>query len=916
MALGDDILNRLLVTEPTVTEEEEEKPKPEALSLGDQILSRSLAPTPTPAPVTPEPTPSPAVLETPAAAEPEKKPFLERAFPETFAKQRRVGPGTLGSTILEALNIPTRALAAITTEQKFEEPAAFLAKKPVEAVKEAVTDLENKAIERFGVETPSGKKALPPQARVGFEAIRQATDFTGRFISDPLVAAGGTVARVFRKGAKSVTRMAMLEDEIAIKAKNLTVAEKAQGELEKSILLRRGEPGLNEQELSFMRQNSDKLGKEVEQATQELNAAKARVTPTAPPTIEPGIPKVEKQIPLRVDLSKPDFKEASGLRKKIQEKSRPVTDLFNSVERGLETRGEPGRQFLQTIKNWENESRTFTGAHVSDYATIVKGLSKAEKVNVRKSLQGELPNAPDKIKKAAEDVRGLYNTLFRKAEAAGLKTGWIDKDGAYNAGEALAYRKDYFPVKLDINKIRKKQDEVKKFLLDSGQVKTEAKADALVQLIIEHDATLQTTGKFVDRSHIRELAKRAGNVEFARKMKAKLPEEFYINNLDDVTINYISRLGNRVSQLKNFGDKNQTINNLVNSGASIDDINYFSRVRDLALNVDQSEDIFRAFKRGDVVTGKLLSADLMMNFTGITSLQNLTQNIYPIAKAGYINSSKALARTILNPKVSVDEAKRAGAMLNETIKSLSEVMAGNQGGRLTNAYLKTIGFTYAERANRILTTQIGKELAKDVFPKMRTSQAVLRKWRPEFKKMGVPEIDEALKSGKLTEDQILTFGGGFSDRFHFSRSITELPLKIQEGVRSSNVLRLMFQYKSFAFKQANVIVQEFIKDPAAMARLFPLAVGGGELIRGVRGREAPENPALRILQDFAYVGSLGFYSDAIADAVITKRTIGGNITQQFIPAAADNIGKILTGRWDRLAPAKIVKKLTQPLAGE
>ena len=593
----------------------------------------------------------------------------------------------------------------------------------------------------------------------------------------------------------------------------------------------------------------------------------------------------------------------------------PIKEGLKDIESTLlkfEKRGLPGEELLGLFKKHLNAVRVFNGFNTDIYTKLTlpirdfAGKLKQNRIKLQLLLQGKTVSATKELKQSAIETRAFLNGLFDLSQKSGLVSRWVDKKGNYIVGDKLGFQPDYLPTKLRWNKIVKQRKQIEKHLVKTGQVKNLDEAENMINLMLEQESSF-IGGEFTSGSSLartRDFAKKAGNVEFAKQMKIKLPDEFYITNIDELIPDYINQLGRRLAQKSVLGDEGKLVFRNVEN--ILEKFKGDKEARDYAIQSTRMILALDRPKRSAIISG-LMNINLGLNFSPFTSTINLSQNIFPLSKAGFANTARALTKTIINRKTTIEEAKRAGAVMENMNSFTQGLLDGEKSSAFANFWLSGVGFKMTERYNRELATQIGKNFADDLFNRMTGKNSFFfklskmsfspkreqKKWIKVFKDYGVDDIGDAIKKGKLTEDQKLIFGGGFSNRFHFTTSPLELPLWAQQ----SEMARFWLQFKSFGIKQMNVLRQEILKDPRgigilnpAFARFIPSGIAAGEVARKLYGRDAPDNLPGRILEDFLYVGTLGLYGFAITQAV--KDTEEGIPEGLKFPRTAKAIGDI------------------------
>jgi len=235
-----------------------------------------------------------------------------------------------------------------------------------------------------------------------------------------------------------------------------------------------------------------------------------------------------------------------------------------------------------------------------------------------------------------------------------------------------------------------------------------------------------------------------------------------------------------------------------------------------------------------------------------------SQLINTAAIAGYGNLIRALGA--IQSKTEREWVISTGAHINEVIQD----MLGVTGSDLSNWWVKygTL-LEPLDKANRMVAAVAGRMHAEQTAEKFAKKQTP--RLAEQLTRLMLDPAEVLAQGGKLTEEQLKKAGLRVSLDTQFATSVLDLP-----ELRNSSVGRVVYQFKTFALQQTNFVMKDIIAPMKAgnfgpvtryAAGMGPISYPMATLIRGVKGRPAPNDPALKKIEDLAMVGSFGVYYD-------------------------------------------------------
>jgi hypothetical protein len=223
-----------------------------------------------------------------------------------------------------------------------------------------------------------------------------------------------------------------------------------------------------------------------------------------------------------------------------------------------------------------------------------------------------------------------------------------------------------------------------------------------------------------------------------------------------------------------------------------------------------------------------------------------------------------------------DFSLRAGSTWTETMRRYKELY-GTETNRLGSKILHATGFVSFDKYRRIYASVTGKHLAQDLFQEIRADVRpdVARK---KLAQMGI-DVDQALKRGSLSEDDLLQAAKRTSDTTQFVFDANQLPM----AWKASPTARVMLQFKQYFYTQAKFIKDfalkpavEYLRTGGASGEIRPLIYMSllyptfGELTSDIREfarkgtlEERPQFPLERLIDNSAHAGAFGIFQDLI-----------------------------------------------------
>lgn len=515
--------------------------------------------------------------------------------------------------------------------------------------------------------------------------------------------------------------------------------------------------------------------------------------------------------------------------------------LITESRQILNNMGQAGQEAAKRIDNVYNNSERMTGGLVADFKQATKGLSDIQLENINKALDGQQVKLTPQEANVAGILRQKLNGVADLSAQSGVEIKLPDGNKI-----PFAPRQDYLPHLVDINKLKENSDLTIKHLVDTGQLDPSS-AKAFVQDIISGTPIQEAYSRYFGQ-HIPD---RFGNLEFARIIDWPKQVLRYDKQL---LPDYFANAANRINQVQNFGPNNEILNNLLDNIARS---GYDSKTADeiLAKNLGMS--------RGNAVDQGVGAIKQLQATTklGLGAITNAGQSVNTATSFGIVPTIKNMF-SAFSPE-SQDFALRSGAVVDSALNDIKNEVQGQ--GMLSK--ITAPGFAAVEKFNRVVAANTGKDFATSRFQSLLNGD---RSAIADLEKLGV-NVQEALSSGQLSQEDLLKAGQKAVNITQFKTRPIDLP-----PTWSTNpVVRLMTQFKSFAYKHGQFIKDEVLK-PALQGNIAPLTrwtilslvVGEGisDVKAFVRNRQRETSPVTRAFDNFTSVGGLGLVQDAISAA--------------------------------------------------
>jgi len=590
-----------------------------------------------------------------------------------------------------------------------------------------------------------------------------------------------------------------------------------------------------------------------------------------------------------------------------------------------------GRKIADVMTKTFDDAERLAGDKVANFYQNIETLTKAEKTNLVKVLDGRGKPISENVIRAAAEERGrldgivkmiedlpegskllVLNPKVRKWKIGGERGKWeiLDESGKMieefekkaDAVSALRghlhkpflSRENYFPRVLEEGIFTNKTKELADHLLKTGQI---AKAGASGKKLSDSErrrVAIDMLNSYARRNRER----RFGNLQIAREFD--LPEWAYETDIEVILPHYYTRATKRILEAKNFGSKDQKIyktlmDKALEEGA---DTAQIKRLIDRALGKEITNDVAQSLIAG--ATGFNVVTKM-----GFSAISQTTQRLSALYRTNGRSFAKAIFHKHANKKEARDFFIRSGSGLRDVANQARAQLQGYALGKgklsdIPEEFLKYTGFTKQDIQSRYVASLSGRFYVEHLAKKLvKNPSNKFARRRLE----GLNVDPDAILSRGLTKDDLLKGAQKAEIDTNFRGRVLDLP-----EFMTSPSGRLVTQFQSFMYQQTGMLRDHVVKEalkgnPMPMVYLLTVGQVGGEAVNQIRAkitnRERPEGMK-RILENYAATGCIGIfetmystirYSDAIGGA--TAGTIQAAIKAGKSIAAGDDIEKVV-----------------------
>lgn len=544
-------------------------------------------------------------------------------------------------------------------------------------------------------------------------------------------------------------------------------------------------------------------------------------------------------------------------------------------EKILRESGPSGKKMAKIMDVQRTKEDLLTGRYTVRINKALAGLSKEERFDVTKVLEGGKP-MNEKVATAATELRTWLDEVATRAEkdkfsmrvpahSVTTKTPLGDvKKVSYSV--PFKKRENYYPRQYDLDSA-KKQKQAVGHLVKTGQARNLAEAEKILQELIEGGQ------------------RRAGNLENPRKFDLPGYEKDPLKALP----RYAQSVAKRFTEADHFGKDDGKIAHLIkkitNEGG---DYKEAQRIFDFTVDGSPKNKVVSAITQFNVATKLSLSAIL-----------NATQSINTITKFGIKNTVKGIWRGFT----------KQGKELAELQNVYDDFILVKEGGYNPSKIVKGVMYIFkkVEHFNRRTASNTGHYAIPELVQKLTKDPQSGYAMR-QLESLGI-DLEKAL-TGKLTDDDLMFGINKAIQKTQFKVDPLDLPPSWKTPLG-----RLLVQFKSFTFMQTKFVRDEILKE-ARHGNLVPLvtfvslAIPASYLVTEVRnkltGRSTDDETKIDIREWDKWMKAFGtiptdliiqgkFLKDTYQSTYKTPLEKGARTLGTFFGPTADEAGKLVAG---------------------
>lgn len=575
------------------------------------------------------------------------------------------------------------------------------------------------------------------------------------------------------------------------------------------------------------------------------------------------------------------------------------TQLLNRFARGgisaFKTMGKGGEALIKGFKEAEFFGETMNGKAWNAMSKALKRLSPEDNKNFHAVAQGLQQPESKEMANALRVWDQIRTDISNQSIQSGLKI----------EGRPWQPIPNYFPKKLPADVLKGGKDRFLKKIIESGQAKSMAEAEAVLTQYIRN-----------------KPVQRFGNLEKSRTFD--MPD--YDRDPNRVLEQYIRGAYGRLGDAIHLGPNNELIENAVKTIESEGkDANSAKFITDTILGKNVSSDLATEISNA-------ATALQVVTKMGLSTFTNATQ---PVMTAMFTNPMavlKAIGNFVTDKEGSKEFAQRAGIIADNSAKHIDNIIgegaSGSSWRMIAEKFLDVTKFSAVEMFNRVTASTAGRDEAERFARQLLADPTNNRLFR-ELERLDL-DPSKILKQGGLSEDDAFKAGRKVVEETQFLTDTLRIPAGLKNPAG-----RILSQFKSFGFlatkahtKNVKHISKEMFKgNPRPLINsLFVLGVAApiaGEVAKDIKAfiknKKRTEKGLERYVSNvlagggFGLAGDLGGLFGKFGSAGIVSTLAGptaGDIFKGF-----EVIGSLTTDR-KTLEGADEFKARTKPLLRE
>lgn len=521
-----------------------------------------------------------------------------------------------------------------------------------------------------------------------------------------------------------------------------------------------------------------------------------------------------------------------------------------------------GEQMVKSMDEAFALGQKVMGNATKRFKLIANDLTDEQFEQVLDVREGLIKPANAKIARAAKELGVILDDFGRSAKEIGLEV----RNPFTNKTVDFAPIGNYIPHRVNLEKLAASKDEVIEHFVKTGQIPDVEKATTFVNGILDEKPFVSLAREIMPEA---SWPKRYGSLEYARLFE--WPRE--VLQRDKRLIgDYINRASMRLGQAQIFGPENELV------------ASFFRGVRGKefgkeAVGLVKRELGIAPTTMTELVEKRLASKLRVFETTtklGTAAISNAFQSVNTATSYGIGPTTRAIWEDAFGNKKTGEFAMDAGVAVESALREMTQELLGPgvRKGKFRK-FITAPGFTQTEAFNRRIAAWSGKLFATGEFDKL-LKNIDNKAARKSLEKFGI-NVDDALKAGKLSEDDLINAGRKAVETTQFTTRVLDMPPSW-----TGTWGKVLTQFKNFSYKQGEFVASEVIQ-PALKGNLQPLMrytiLGmifgeiSGDLKALVRGSKRPEKLLDRMVDNIAQIGGAGAPAELL-DAIRRRGRLG------------------------------------------
>ena len=572
---------------------------------------------------------------------------------------------------------------------------------------------------------------------------------------------------------------------------------------------------------------------------------------------------------------------------KIKQKGEDFSTGFFLTQARNRVKEAPSKEIMDMINMGQAKEGAYQGRYLEkfDRIGVNKKMTLEDAIRMSDILEGKVEPRNALEADMASRIKTLLDSMYKEAGEVGIEvSGKIE---------------NYFPRMLSDKYKEILYQDVTSLMKIIGELKAGDKIETLIRQRIDKGKTkqatidllqhLQTTGQAKNLADAYRILKRYAHNEvftpfenLVKERRLELPEYFYERDSRKVLTSYVMGWGRTMAHSEVLGPKGEIVTEL---HSRIINQQEKTLVLDVLgswtgeINRDPTKVLSPNLKKfAEAMTQFNVATKIGLGTATIPNMFQIMVSVMPLTGLGTTIKG---GFKLLNSKQR-QHVRESGAIVTTSLRSLAGYETTGAMGRITEKILD-VSFNPINKFNSYMSASIGEVWIKDLHASAnRPKQTRTR----EYARKTLAEYGFDYKQ-PLTDKGLAEFMFRFATDQQLLRNVT------REGVSMNNPKwKYFYLFKKFAVKQPQLIKDNMkqaynnggsVELMKYITRLGVSGVLSGEMVIEMRNMikstltgedyyRTDSNIVERLLNDLAFAGSLGMFSDFIASGVSGYQT--------------------------------------------